>query len=98
MVRKSYGKMRGGRKKLKLRKKLSVTPYMRQFEEGQKVHISIISSSRFPHPKFQGMTGTVCSRSGRTYVVEVREGNALKKVYLRPEHLVPAGKQDASKQ
>ena len=92
MVRKSYGKMRGVRKKLRMQKRPTITNYLREFEEGEKVHVSIISSSKMQHPKFHGMTGKVLQRKGRAYVVEVRDGNALKRVYLRPEHLKPVKK------
>lgn len=89
MVRKSYGKMRGVRKKLQLRKKPTLTQYMREFAEGEKVHINIVPSSKFQHPRFHGLTGTVVDKKGRAYAVQVRDGSKLKTVYLRPEHLKP---------
>lgn len=89
MVLKSYGKMRGTRKKLKLRKKPTLTSYLRGFDEGQKVHIKIVSSARFPHPRFHGMTGVIAEKRGKSYAVQVRDGNKSKTVYLRPEHLEP---------
>jgi large subunit ribosomal protein L21e len=42
-----------------------------------------------PNPKFQGKTGTVVSRRGRAYILEVRDGNAMKEVISLPEHLKP---------
>ncbi|MBI4018006.1 MAG: 50S ribosomal protein L21e [Candidatus Aenigmarchaeota archaeon] len=92
MVRKSYGKMRGVRKKLKLRKKPTLTRYLARFAEGERVHINIVSSSKFSHPRFHGHTGTVVQKQGRAYVVSVQDGRKTKLVYMRPEHLSPAKK------
>ncbi|MBI2578090.1 MAG: 50S ribosomal protein L21e [Candidatus Aenigmarchaeota archaeon] len=92
MVRKSYGKMRGTRKKLRMRRKPTLTGYLRGFDEGQKVHIKIVSSGSFPQPKFHGMTGMVVERRGKSYAIQVRDGNKSKTVYLRPEHLEPVKK------
>lgn len=87
MVQKSYGKMRGARKKLRNPEKLTVTQLLKKFEVGDKVHVVLNSSTTFQHPRFFGKTGTIVAKSGRCYVVEVRDGNALKKLNLTPEHL-----------
>lgn len=87
MVQKSYGKMRGSRKKMKNPQKATLTDLLRKFEIGDKVHIVLRSSSTFQHPRFHGKTGTIVGKSGRSYVVEVRDGSLNKKLYLQPEHL-----------
>jgi large subunit ribosomal protein L21e len=87
MVQKSYGKMRGARKKLRLPQKPTINDMLRKFEIGQKVHIVIRSSSPFQHPRFHGKTGTVIAKAGRSYVVEFNDGNSPKKLQLTPEHL-----------
>jgi large subunit ribosomal protein L21e len=87
MVQKSYGKMRGTRKKLAGGRRPGVTAYLKQFKEGDMVHINLLSSSPIQHPHFDGKTGRIVERRGRNYVVEIREGSVLKKVFMRPEHL-----------
>ena len=59
MVRKSYGKMRGTRKKLKSRGKIPINRYLAKFKKNDIVHINIVSSSKFQHPKFTGRTGKI---------------------------------------
>jgi large subunit ribosomal protein L21e len=68
-----------------------VSRAIQDFEDGQKVHIDIDPSVQkgMPNPKFQGKTGTVVSRRGRAYILEVRDGNAMKEVISLPEHLKP---------
>ena len=87
MVRKSYGKMRGTRFKLQVSGKPTITTYMKEFGIGDNVHIHLVSSSPFPNPRFQGLTGTIIEKRGGSYVVSVKNGNKLKKLSLRPEHL-----------
>lgn len=89
MVQKSYGKMRGTRSKLKMRKKLPINNFVREFKPGDTVHIEIYPASKFQSVRFQGKTGTVVERKGRSYVIKVTDGNMPKTVYLRPEHLHP---------
>ncbi len=85
MVRKSYGKMRGTRSKMAGRSS-SISKFIDKFEVGESVHIDF-SSHRIPHPKFQGFTGRVVEKTGKGYVVEVMNRNAVKKISLKPEHL-----------
>ena len=40
-----------------------------------------------PHPRYHGRIGVVKERRGGAYVVEIRDGGAIKKVISRPEHL-----------
>ncbi len=88
MPQKSYGKMRGTRKKLRARRKPSVNAYIQNFEVGDHVHIEFISSSPIQHPRFHGLTGIILDRRGRNYIVSVRDGNKMKQVFARPEHLI----------
>ena len=43
-----------------------------------------------PHSRFQGKTGVVTGQQGRAFVVELYDGNKLKTVIARPEHLKKA--------
>jgi len=86
MVRKSYGKKRGTRKKFRVKKKLGVTAYLKKFEIGDRVHVTL-KTGKIPDPKFHGMTGEVIGKRGRGYIVTVRDKKAVKKIMLRPEQM-----------
>ncbi|MHC1598594.1 MAG: 50S ribosomal protein L21e [Candidatus Methanofastidiosia archaeon] len=66
-----------------------ITRSLVTFELGQKVHIVLEPSVHkgMPHPRFHGKTGVVVERRGRSYLLEVREGDAKKIIISRPEHL-----------
>lgn len=89
MVHKSYGKMRRTRKKLTGKRIRGITPYIREFSEGDAVHVDFIPSSRLPHPRFHGTTGRIVGRRGRSYMVQITDKSAVKTLFLRPEHLRP---------
>jgi len=40
-----------------------------------------------PHRRFHGKTGTVIGQRGRAWVLEVRDGETIKQVIARPQHL-----------
>ena len=86
MVRKSYGRMRGTRYKLE-GKTHNITAYIDTFDVGERVWINAVSQGKMPHPKFQGAAGKITGKRGGSYLVEVRDKNAVKKLYVRPEHL-----------
>lgn len=86
MVRKSYGKMRGTRKKV-FSKGLPVNRFVEDFKEGDYVSIKLHSGLKFPHPRFHGMNGRVTGRRGNAYAVRVKDKNAYKEIFVKPEHL-----------
>lgn len=96
MVQKSYGKMRGSRKKMRNPAKPTLTDLLRKFKVGEQVHIVIRSSGSFQNPKFHGKTGTILAKSGRSYLISVKDGSAMKKIYLQPEHMKPCVLQKSS--
>ncbi len=79
--------MRRSRKKMTGPPKPTLTDLLRKFNVGDRVHVVIRSSGRFQHPRFHGKTGTVLGKQGRSYVVEIRDGNLAKKLFLTSEHL-----------
>ena len=93
MVKASRGLRTGTRRKLKrgLRDKFTVTPYLRQFKENERVTIMPNASSDrgMPHIRFKGAAGTVKGKRGTSYTVEVRIGDKKKTIIAKPEHLVP---------
>ncbi|MDY6965610.1 MAG: 50S ribosomal protein L21e [Halobacteriota archaeon] len=90
---KSHGIRRKTRYKLKKRirdKGLSpISRAIQVFEPGQMVHIKIDPSVHkgMPNPKFHGKTAKVEGKRGRAYILEVRDGRKMKKIFVRPEHL-----------
>jgi len=66
-----------------------ITSEFQKFEAGEKVNIVLDPSIHrgMPHPRFHGKTGTVVGNQGRSFVVKVRDGNKMKTVVSRPEHL-----------
>lgn len=86
MVRKSYGKMRGTRKKLMIKEKPGITAYMKKFEIGDMVHVTL-KTGKIPDPKFHGLTGKVIGKKGNSYVIAIRNKRVMKKIMLRPENL-----------
>ncbi len=90
---KSHGERRKTRYKLKksirTRGTAPVSHAIRHFEPGQKVHIDLDPSVHkgMPNPKFHGRTGTVVEQRGNAYLVEVSDGNALKTVIARSQHI-----------
>lgn len=67
-----------------------VTHSLREFEEGTKVSVRINSAVHkgMPHPRFQGVTGTVTGKQGDAFVVDFKDGDKPKTLVVRPEHLV----------
>ncbi|MCS7105748.1 MAG: 50S ribosomal protein L21e, partial [Candidatus Aenigmarchaeota archaeon] len=45
------------------------------------------SHSGMPHPRFKGRIGKVIGKRGKSYIVEITDGNKVKKIISKPEHL-----------
>lgn len=93
MVRRSKGirsKTRHVLQKKKRERGLSPITYaLQEFSVGEKVNIVIDPSIHggMPHHRFQGKTGDILERRGNAYMIEIRDGNKLKDIIVRPEHL-----------
>ncbi len=89
MVKKSRGFRQSTRKKLTQFRRPAITRFLQEFEKGQKVVITIEPSSHkgMPYPRFKGKIGTVVEIRGNSYVIEIYDGNKLKQVISRPEHI-----------
>lgn len=90
MTRKSSGFRSGTRKKL--RQKLvrpTITKFLQEFKIGQRVVIALEPSSHkgMPFPRFKGKMGSIIEKRGKSYIVEIKDGNKVKKIVSRPEHL-----------
>ncbi len=88
-------KSRGFRAKtrFKLRQKVAyrppITKFLKEFEKNQAVVIVQEPASQrgMPHPRFKGKSGTIIEKRGKSYIVQILDGNKAKKLIARPEHL-----------
>ncbi|KXS44329.1 MAG: 50S ribosomal protein L21e [Methanolobus sp. T82-4] len=66
-----------------------VSKAIQEFDEGQMVHIDIDPSIQkgMPHARYQGRTGKIIGQRGRAYLLQVRDGKAMKEIISLPQHL-----------
>jgi large subunit ribosomal protein L21e len=94
-VKKSKGYRRGTRRLLKKapreRGKPKLGKLLYAYELGSQVIIKIDSSVQkgMPHRRFHGKIGTIMDKRGRGYVVNVAQGDAVKEIIVRSEHIEP---------
>jgi large subunit ribosomal protein L21e len=79
------------KKEHKERGKIKMSKLLQEYQPGNRVVVRIDPSIQkgMPHRRFHGRTGTVVEKRGRSYVVTVPQGNAVKQIIVRPEHLEP---------
>jgi len=89
MVVKSHGPHRRTREKFRRTGLTPISRYIKQFNIGDRVVIEINSSSQkgLPFKRFQGLSGKVIEKKGRSFVVEIKDGNKTKTVITPAEHL-----------
>jgi len=94
-MRRSKGYYTGARrfltKKPREKGKPKLGKLLIDYEAGSQVIIKMDSSVQksLPHKRFHGKIGTVLEKRGRGYVVSVADGDAVKKIIVRSEHLEP---------
>ncbi len=66
-----------------------ITRQFQTFEIGEKANVNIDPSIHKgqPHVRFHGKTGTVVRMQGRSYLLDIRMGDMMKQIIVRPEHL-----------
>ena len=71
--------------------KLRLSKLLHEYQPGNQVLIKIDSSIQkgMPHRRFHGRIGVVLGKRGRSYVLSVSQGDAVKEIIVRPEHLEP---------
>ena len=69
--------------------KLNIGKLLQEYPVGSQVIIRMDSSVQksMPHKRFHGKIGTVKEKRGRGYVVSVPQGNSIKEIITRAEHL-----------
>ncbi|HYB68514.1 MAG TPA: 50S ribosomal protein L21e [Candidatus Acidoferrales bacterium] len=94
-MRKSKGYRSGTRRLFKKepreRGKMKLSKLLYEYQPGTQVLVKIDSSVHkgMPHRRYHGRVGTVINKRGRSYVVSVSQGDAIKEIIVRPEHLEP---------
>jgi len=73
------------------RGKMKLSKLLYEYEPGSRVVIKLDSSVQkgMPHRRFHGRVGTIVEKRGRSYVISVSQGDAMKEIISRPEHLEP---------
>jgi large subunit ribosomal protein L21e len=95
MVTRTHGLRQGTRSILRKNKRdkgrIFINRLMHQYQEGDRVAIVLDCAQQggMPHRRFQGRTGKIMGSQGRAIIVSVKDGNMLKTVVARPEHLRP---------
>lgn len=71
--------------------KPKISKILQDYPSGSQVIIRIDSSTQksMPHKRFHGKIGTIKEKRGRGYVVSVSQGNSVKEIIVRSEHLEP---------
>ncbi len=77
------------RKPTRAKGKPNIGKILTEYALGSEVIIKMDSSVQksMPHKRFHGKVGTVKEKRGRGYVVSVPQGNAVKDIIVRSEHL-----------
>jgi large subunit ribosomal protein L21e len=66
------------------------TPYkiLKEIEVGKKVLIKPYGKFEdFPHMRYAGRTGRILEKRGNAYVIEIKDGEKVKKIIASPIHL-----------
>jgi len=79
------------KKKPRERGKPKLGKLLIEYAPGSQVIIKMDSSVQksLPHKRFHGKIGKVLERRGRGYVLSVSQGDAVKTIIVRPEHIEP---------
>ena len=79
------------RKPVRAKGKPKLTKFLYEYENGASVIIKIDSSQQkaLPHRRFHGKIGQVIDKRGRGYIVRVAQGDSIREIIVRTEHLEP---------
>ena len=79
------------RKPTRQKGKPKISKILHEYQPGTQVIIRMDSSVQksMPHKRFHGKIGTVVEKRGRGYVLSVPQGNSVKEIIVRSEHIEP---------
>jgi len=77
-----------GKKSVRTRGKIQLSKYFQEFENGDKVGVTIERAIDFSFPeRLQGNTGVVEGKRGRHYIINIKTQDKNKKFLIAPVHL-----------
>jgi len=73
------------------RGKIGLSKLLHEYKSGDKVMIKVDSGVHkgMPHRRYFGKIGTIIDKRGRSYLIGVRQGEAIKEIIVRPAHIIP---------
>ena len=79
------------RRKPREKGKSGLSKILYNYSKGDKVVIKTNPSIHkgMPHRRFHGKIGIITEKKGKSYLIRVKQGNAIKEIIVRPEHLNP---------
>jgi large subunit ribosomal protein L21e len=79
------------RKSPRERGKIRLSKLLHEYQPGNSVVIKIDPSIQkgMPHRRYHGKVGKIVGMRGKSYIVSVTQGDAVKEIIVRPEHLEP---------
>jgi len=79
------------RKQTREKGKPHIGKILQEYTIGSEVLIIMDSSTQksMPHKRFHGKIGVIKEKRGRGYVISVPQGNSIKEIITRAEHLKP---------
>jgi large subunit ribosomal protein L21e len=79
-------------KNIRTKGKVSITKYLQSFREGDKVQLSAEPAIHkgVYFKRFHGKTGTVISKQGNCYKINIKDINMIKTIIVHPVHLKKA--------
>lgn len=89
-MKRSRGLLSGGTRKLRKKKRTTISEIVKEFKIGDKVVIETKVGPGMPHPRYKGRYGVIVGARGKAYVVEVTDGSSKKKLIASPVQLMPA--------
>jgi len=71
--------------------KTGLSKILYEYKPGEKVVVKIDSSVHkgMPHRRYHGKIGVIVNKRGRSYIVNVAQGKAIKEIIVSPEHIAP---------
>jgi len=79
------------RKKPRERGKSGLSKILYDYKTGDKVAIKTDPGVHrgMPHRRYHGKIGVIMDKRGKSYVIRVKQGDAVKEIIVRPEHINP---------
>jgi large subunit ribosomal protein L21e len=79
------------KKKPRERGKIGLSKLLHEYKSGDKVTIKADSGVHkgMPHRRYFGKIATVIDKRGESYLIGVRQGDSIKEIIVRPEHIIP---------